>query len=176
MGEHDVWAILHAAALVYGSGGQHIYHVFLPKGMDTCLDVSDPGHCYSPDNPSDFWFCGYHAAVLFGDIGVVLYTMVPYQNVLYCQEAPPNPNGIVADSTNGTLGHEVFETITDPLGNAWTNEKMDVLYGAEIADECELWLDSFFQFPDPVFKLNGKLYQTQLVYSNRGHICAHEPQ
>jgi hypothetical protein len=167
----DIYSILHLAAQVYGSGPGNLYHVFLPPGMDTCIDGSSPPVCYSPDNVPDFQFCGYHGAVTFNDIGGVLFTVEPFQNVSGCQEAPPNPNGQLADSTYGTLGHEVFETITDPLGTGWLNLKSDVLVFQEIGDECELLQDLNNQFDDPSFKLNGRLYQSQLEYSNERHAC-----
>jgi hypothetical protein len=170
----DVFSILHAAAQVYGSGGTNMFDVFLPKGLDTCLDAANTV-CYSPDNSATWVFCAWHGAVLFGDVGVVVYTMQPYQNVPGCQEAPPNPNGAVADSTNGTLVHEVFETITDPLGDGWINTKSDVLQGNEIGDECELVTNGFEQMTDPTFKINGHFYQAQLEYSNHSHNCTSVP-
>jgi hypothetical protein len=47
----DVATGVHQAALVGGAGLTHIYHVFLPQGMDVC---ADPDHCYTPDNPQTF--------------------------------------------------------------------------------------------------------------------------
>jgi len=101
--------------------------------------------------------------------------MIPYQNVEFCQEAPPNPNEAMADSTNGTLVHEVFETITDPLGDAWMQTYTQVLFGNEIGDVCELQPNGFLQIPDPTFKINGHVYQAQLEYSNSSHNCTNEP-
>lgn len=172
--EKDIWAIVHAAAVVYGAGSGHLYHVFLPPGTDTCFNMST--QCYSPDNPSTFAFCGYHSAVQFSDIGVVLFTVEPYQDVPGCAVATPSPNGQLADSTNSVLSHETFEAITDPLpGYGWTNNAALALYGAEIGDECEPLGNSAGDFLDPTFRIGEKVYEVQLEYSNRYHACVAQP-
>jgi hypothetical protein len=91
----DIVAIAHAGASVFGSGYHHIYHIFLPPGQDVCF-TGTPLRCYSPDNPNTFFFCAYHGSVDFADIGHVLFTVEPYQNVNGCQVVEPSPNGPVA--------------------------------------------------------------------------------
>ncbi len=114
--QNALLAIVHAAVVKLGAsthnGYGHIYHIFLPKGVDTCFDFANV--CYSPDVPSSFVFCAYHGSVTFSDIGHVILSVEPYQNVPGCQGAPPDPNGILADSTNAILSHELIESITDP--------------------------------------------------------------
>ena len=172
--EHDIWAIVHAAASVYGAGGGQLYHVFLPQGVDTCFDQSTS--CYSPDNYSTFAFCGYHDAVEFSDIGLVLFTVLPYANVPGCAVAQPSPNGQLADSTNSILSHEAIEAITDPIpGTGWINATSLTEYGQEIADECEPLGDSNYDFLVPTFKINGHSYEVQLEYHNGYHACAAQP-
>jgi hypothetical protein len=92
--------------------------------------------CYSPDIPASFVFCAYHNSVDFKDIGHVLCSVEPYQNVPGCGVRPGTPNGHLIDSTNNSLSHETTETITDPDGTAWINSTLVVLSGAEIGDEC----------------------------------------
>jgi len=160
--ENDIQAIVHRGALALGAGGGHIYHVFLPPGVDTC--VGQPPACYSPDNLSTFVFCAYHTAVNFPDIGVVLYTVEPYQAVPGCAVPPGSPNGVLADSTYSTLSHELFETITDPLpGQSWVARNSLPVLGLEIGDLC--------QGPHAVLNLNSRLYEIQLEYSNIYHAC-----
>ncbi len=172
--EHDIYAIVHAGAAKYGAGTGHLYHVFLPKGVDTCFDLS--ASCYSPDNPATWAFCGYHDAVTFSDIGTVLFTVEPYQNVSGCAVQTPSPNGQLADSTNSVLSHEVFEAITDPIpGSGYFNQAGLALYGAEIGDECEPLGNAAGDFMSPTFKINGKNYEVQLEYSNKYHACAAQP-
>ncbi|MGC1424365.1 MAG: hypothetical protein WA354_15490 [Terracidiphilus sp.] len=171
----DVLAVVHlvASVLQYQTGYNGIFHVFLPPGTDECFDSTD-SECYSPDKPSTFYFCGYHGSVDFTDIGHVLYSVEPFQDVNGCNVPPGGPQGQLADSTNNVLSHETFETITDPDGNAWWNAADNGLFGEEIGDEC-----SFLVFPTAtsvyfnpsVIKMNGVTYAAQPEYSNKGHAC-----
>jgi hypothetical protein len=156
-----------------GGGLAHIYHVFLPKNVDTCQE-SPPGtpgsHCYSPDNGATFFFCAYHGAFTAtsgNQRQTYLYTVEPYQDVNGCRNVVgnrslPNPSpsgGNPADPGYSTLSHELFETITDPLLNAWFNG----LTGNEIGDLCS----SFDNF----VTVNGNKYVLQSEYSDVRHLC-----
>jgi len=72
----------------------------------------------------------------FRDIGHVLYSVEPFQNVEGCSSRPGTPDGQLADSTNNVLSHETFETIPDPDGTAWLNILDNGVFGQEIGDEC----------------------------------------
>lgn len=170
MGDTDIYSIVYAGASLFGVGYHHVYHVFLPPGQDICFTGSTPLECYSPDNPNNFYFCAYHGYVDFSDIGHVLFTVEPYQNVNGCQVVEPSPNGILIDSTADVLSHETFETITDPDIDAWLNYLSLDLYGAEIGDECQ-----DFDFGYGKISLNGKNYEIQPEYSNSQHGCAFSP-
>lgn len=174
LSDNDVLQIVHAAASVIGTGYGHIYHVFLPKHVDECFAESN--ECYSPDSPPNFYFCAYHASVTFGDIGHVLYTVEPYQNVRECAELQPSPNGGLIDSTSSTLGHELFETITDPdPPTGWIAVTSYGVFGEEIGDLCE-GVDLFGPFfEDPISVINGKNYEVQPMYSNTYHACSFAP-
>ena len=176
-----IQAYVHAvAAASHQTGYKHIYDVFLPPGQDECFTATD-GVCYSPDVPGTFAFCGYHGSVDFTDIGHVLYTVEPFNDVPGCSVRPGTPNGQLVDSTNNTLSHETFETITDPDGSAWYNFTSVALNGAEIGDEC-----SFFVILPPtpagspyfnpsVFIIGAHRYGVQPEYSNSEHACAVSP-
>jgi len=170
--ESDLFGVVHDAAVKLGtpSGYGHEYHVFLPPGTDTCFDESSV--CYSPDNPSAFYFCAYHGSLDFSDIGHVLFSVEPSQNVGGCQAAPPNPNSELIDSTNSVLSHETIETITDPDINAWIADESLVAAGDEIGDLCEPTGNNNGQFLDPTVTLNGHKYEIQLEYSNLYHACS----
>jgi hypothetical protein len=173
--ENAIFGIVHAAVVALGAsthnGYGHIYHVFLPKGVDTCFDFSN--QCYSPDVPSSFVFCAYHASLDFKDIGHVLLSVEPYQNVPGCQAAPPNPNGMLADSTNPILAHELIESITDPdAPTGWVSFSSLDTAGFEIGDLCQPLGNKAFQFLYVILTLNGHKYSTQLMYSNKYHACA----
>lgn len=156
-----------------GGGLAHIYHVFLPKNVDTCFE-SPPGQptstCYSPDNGATFFFCGYHGAFTAtsgNQRQTYLYTVQPYQDVRGCRNLvgnQPLPNAVSpgvdpADPGYATLAHELYETITDPLSNAWFNG----LTGNEIADLCS----SFSNF----VTVNGHRYVLESEYSDIRHLC-----
>jgi len=174
-------AIVHAVAAKTGATGYgHIYHIFLPPGQDECYDLA-ANYCYSPDNPAAFAYCAYHNSVDFPDIGHVIYTIQPYQNVPGCQVQPGTPNGELVDSANDTLNHETFETITDPdfdaWRNGWSNPYSLDLSGYEIADECQFYLNLDGQGYGnvPTFLIGAHRYSVQLVYSNEQHACSSAP-
>ena len=174
----DLLAILHNLVTSTGEAGYgNIYHLFLPPGVDTCFAAPYTEECYSPDNPSTFVFCAYHDYVTFTDLGQhVLFTVEPWQNVAGCVDSPTGaPNGQLADSTNDTLNHELFETISDPDADAWLNDTNQYLLDLEIADECQFVGSDSYE-SDPTFRINGKLYRVQSMYSNRKHACAISPQ
>lgn len=169
----DVLAIVHVVASTFHKTGyNHIYHVFLPPGTDECLD-STFSICYSPNNPSTFFFCGYHSSADFLDIGHVLYTVEPFENVSGCNVSPGSPNGQLVDSTANVLSHELFETITDPDGTGWWNTESNALFGNEIGDECEfiIFLPTGVFYDPPVFKVGGATYAVQMEYNNSAHTC-----
>jgi hypothetical protein len=158
------------------TGYGHIYHVFLPPGQDECIALGGP--CYSPDVPKTFVFCGYHGSFNLSITQHVLYTVEPFQDVPGCSVRPGTPNGQVTDSTDNTLSHETFETITDPDGSAWFNTRAIALAGAEIGDEC-----SFFIAPTPttaffdptVSPIGNHTYAVQPEYTNSEHSCGSNP-
>jgi hypothetical protein len=176
----DMEALVHAAAKLSGQAGYgHIYHIFLPQGTDECFD-STYTMCYAPPaTNTNFVFCAYHSSVTFADVGHLLYTVEPYQNVTGCNVRPGTPNGQLADSTNDVLNHETFETITDPDGDAWWNFLGSAAFGDEIGDECVFLKWNSAQtavWSDPsLFIANGHLYATQPMYNNNAHACNQTP-
>jgi hypothetical protein len=174
--DNDVLGFVHAVASVTGKTGYgHIYHVFLPPGQDECFDATFTV-CYSPDIQASFAFCAYHGSADFSDIGHILYSVEPFQDVPGCQDPPGTPNGQLVDSTNDSLSHELFETISDPDLDAWWNSTPAVtgLFGEEIGDECVFITPPAYGDPS-VFRIGRKLYAVQLEYSNSRHGCTNEP-
>jgi len=176
--ESDLLAILHNLVTSTGEAGYgNIYHLFLPPGVDTCFDPPYDTECYSPDNPATYYFCAYHDYVTFTDLGLhMVFTVEPWQGAAGCVGSPRGaPNGQLADSTNQALNHELFETISDPDDAGWLNHFNDYLYYTEIADECQ-FVDSGGHQSEPTFRINGKLYRVQSIYSNRKHACSISPR
>lgn len=160
--ENDLFAIIHqVAAKRKRTGYTDIYHVFLPKGTDTCFDFSK--QCYAPDRPSKFYFCAYHGTVKFSDLGLVVYSIEPYQDISFCATKKSAGASEVTNSTISTLAHETFEAISDPGPRlAWYND-----VGGEVADECQFFVSSV--------KIGGLAYNAQPMYSNKYHACATRP-
>jgi len=173
LSQGDILAIVHASAKLLGKVGYgHIYHVFLPKGIDTCFDPFPfGGGCYSPDNPGTFAFCAYHESVTFTDIGHVLYSVEPFQGPISgepsCAIAPGSPNGQLIDSTSTTLLHEFFEAMSDPDPNTGFSVARGPQSFMEVGDVCDGVLG--------VTSFSGHNYATQLIYSNSAHACTNGP-
>jgi hypothetical protein len=157
----EIFQILSDAVTRTGASGYGaIYHVFLPRGTNMCIE---PANCYSPNNPANWVFCAFHGSVNFGPTRHVLFTLEPYQGVDGCRLPGQTPNGLI-DATASTLSHELFETITDPDLNGWSN----ALFGFEMSDMC-------FAFGSNQL-LNGHNYFLQSEYSNTLHLCTdHRP-
>ncbi len=160
--ENDLFSILHGVvAARKKTGYANLYHIFLPKGTDTCFDFTR--QCYSPDYAPTNDFCAYHATVRFSDVGLVVYSVEPYQAVGFCKTDASAGATELTNSTISTLAHETFESITDPGPPlAWYNT-----VGGEIGDECQY-------FVSPVV-LHGIRYNAQPMYSNAYHACATGP-
>ncbi len=162
--QNDLLAIVHAALQRNGkrAGYSAIYHVFLPKGTDTCFDRSRS--CYSPDHPGTFDFCAYHESVAFKDISEnVIVSIEPYQKVSFCASRASSGASALTNSTASTLAHETFESITDPgPAFAWFNFTFD----EEVADLCET-----YQWK---ISVGGTVYSLQPMYSNAYHACAED--
>lgn len=167
------------------TGYHSIFDVFLVPGQDEC-STSAFDTCYSPDNPAAFVFCADHSSVDFSDVGHVLYTVEPYEDVTGCSSRPNGPNGQLVDSTNNVLSHETFETISNPDGTAWWNQLDSGSFEDEIGDECSFLLfippppalpgpQSVVYFDPSNVILNGHRYLAQPEYSNDQHACSIPP-
>jgi hypothetical protein len=180
----DIQTIVHAVvrALRLPTGYHSIFDVFLVRGQDEC-STSAYDMCYSPDNPVTFVFCAEHGSADFSDVGHVLYTIEPYEDVMGCSSRPDGPNGQLVDSTNNVLSHETFELISNADGTAWWNELDSGFFEEEIGDECSFVLfippppalpgpQSIVYFDPSNVILNGHRYLAQPEYSNDQHACS----
>jgi hypothetical protein len=178
----DILNLVHAAAAAGGSGYGHLYHVFLPMGVDMCFPATatSPAQCYSPDNPATFDFCAFHSSATFSDsVGHVLFSVEPYQDVSGCSVPPTgSANNQLIDSTDNTLSHETSESITDPDGDAWWVHNFTILNGNEIADECiraQVTSTGAVYWDYGNVDLNGHPYTFQPEYSDTVHGCTYRP-
>lgn len=79
-------------------------------------------------------YCGWHhpRPATGGSVSVVLVPDASTQCPTKCTVITPSPNGNPgADEMASVLVHEISESITDPNGNAWGDDK-----GNENGDEC----------------------------------------
>jgi hypothetical protein len=160
--QDDLLLMVYYAAQNVGGGYGHVFHLFLHPNLDTCIDLT--ASCYSPDNPQTFRFCAYHGFVDYGGGRHYLYTVEPFQDVQGCgivggPNATQNGDDLI-DSTDSTLSHEMFETITDPDPySGWLDGKtLD-----EIGDPCRTYIYSA--------NMNGTNYAVQSEYSDVDHAC-----
>lgn len=177
----DMTAIVHAVVSHQEepqTGYENEYHIFLVPGQQECFD-STFSVCYSPFIPASWIFCAYHGSADFPDIGHVIYSVEPYQNVFGCSTRPNGAHGQLADSTNDVLSHETFESITDPDLNAWWNSIGGGMNGEEIGDECVFLsfdANGNFLYSDASdATLNGRSYIVQPEYDNAQHGCTTMP-
>lgn len=156
LGDQDMYNIIHPVAWQYGTGYTHLYHVYFVQGVRQCSTVA--GGCYAVSGG----YCAYHSSVNFSDIGHTIYSFEGYQNISGCS----SPSGRVADSTDSTMSHEMYEAITDPDVNngtlGWYNSSK-----GEIGDICRSYYGNV--------GLNGTTYDIQKEWSNRYSACSFSP-
>jgi len=114
------------AANGWTPGINKIYVLYTSLGEGSCIGGSTCAYNY---------YCAYHSA--FGTTSApVIYANMPYGNASHCRasgQTTPNAAGtdVSADLTANVLTHELIETVTDPLGDAWYDAQ-----GNEIGDKC----------------------------------------
>jgi hypothetical protein len=118
-----------------GTGTTPIFFVITPVDVNVCLSGSQ---CVNNN------FCAYHDFFSHGGNNV-LYSSVPFSvfatSPKGCQtdqysiyETPVGSSGDEAYNVADDLSHELSETITDPLINAWYSGN-----GLEVGDLCEAY-------------------------------------
>eukprot|EP00245_Coleochaete_scutata_P002245 TRINITY_DN12957_c1_g1_i1.p1 TRINITY_DN12957_c1_g1~~TRINITY_DN12957_c1_g1_i1.p1 ORF type:complete len:594 (-),score=45.48 TRINITY_DN12957_c1_g1_i1:551-2332(-) len=105
--------------------------------------------------------CGYHTTYTYNST-VLKYLYVANKPCSGCS-AGKGPNGNAdADAALSVLAHELSETATDPLGNAWTN----TTNGYENADACAWYFGQTFSANGGIYNMVGKDGQKFLVQQN----------
>jgi hypothetical protein len=112
----------------------------------------------------------YHGTITVGGVSrVVLYAAMPYNNTYpgTCtnrSKSPNNDDG--ADAEVNTLAHEIEETTTDGMGNAWFDVR-----GYENADKCAWIWGSTYTTPNggvANVKIGARDYLVQQNWVNSG--------
>jgi hypothetical protein len=108
-----------------GRGLNNIWFVFLPPGVDECIDATSCG-----TNS----FAGYHSVLDLSGHGPTIYA-VAIDPIIEAPVAPgADPQGFPdAEVALDTAGHEISEAITDPEGTGWMDPN-----GNEVGDKCDV--------------------------------------
>ena len=132
----------------------------MPKNVTIFLsfsDVDQPGFCTK--------FCGWHS---YNGNYKYSWVGIPASNCnCFAQRTSPNGDAAV-DSAITTIAHELMETATDPMINAWFNAN-----GDENGDACA------WKFVDRVHSegyyynmvVNGLKYYVQANYNLGSQTC-----
>ncbi len=147
-----------------------IYFVYTGNGVQECLP--NPGGC------SNVAFCGWHDFFPAGTFtpNYVAYIPYPTGSELYgdpsrgCLLQQPSPNEEHADAAISTSSHELFETVSDPLGNSWFMSNVAITNSTEMADLCQK-IYGTLDGSGANLTLNGHSYQVQFEYSNAAGGC-----
>ncbi len=116
-------------------------------------------------------YCAYHyrgTVTIGGQSKTVLYAAMPYDNAYptacTMQSYPNGDPG--ADAEVNTLAHEVEETTTDELGNAWYDRR-----GYENADKCAWTFGATYASGGATANVNlgGKDFLVQQNWKNTGN-------
>jgi hypothetical protein len=116
-------------------------------------------------------YCAYHThgTVTIGGVSrTVLYSAMPYDQAYpgACTNGTAAPNGDPgADSEVNTLGHEIEETTTDGMANAWFDTR-----GFENADKCAWTWGTMYNTANGVanIKVGTKDFLVQQNWVNAG--------
>jgi len=151
--------VKHVMALTgWTAGLNHIFLVFTSSGEGSCIG----GACAYTS------YCAYHGFFTTTS-STVIYTNQPYADLTKCQlPGAPSPNGDpYGDATASIVSHELTESITDPLINAWYTAQ-----GNEIGDLCA------YNYGTPTWDLgnanevwNGDPYLLQQEFDNHLSGC-----
>jgi hypothetical protein len=140
-----------------GTGLSTIYLVLFPNGDTECISSTECS-ANAPD-PSTQVFCAYHSGTSLPDGTALLYAVLPDNTTGNMSQWCGSASSVFADQTS-YLSHEWSETISDPLGTAWTvNNAASPDYGNEIGDNC-----------NQLMTAEGG-WTVQLEWSNLDHNC-----
>jgi hypothetical protein len=148
------------------------YFVYTATGIQECTGTPASGAMctfFNPANMSGVIFCAYHST--FTDSGghsaVYAYMADVTVGLGGCNggiTVAPNSQ-LISDQEVSVTAHEFFESVSDPLLNAWTNN------GTEIGDLCNQTLGPLRPDGSDV-TLNGHNYAVQQIWSNYTSACS----
>ncbi len=147
-------------------GLHDIWFVFLPPGVDECID---PGVCGTTA------YAAYHSHFDINSHGDTIYAVavdpvIEAGPITAGSDPQGNPD---AEATAQAAGHETVEAITDPQGAGWMDPN-----GFEVADKCEFGpqIGTVLGNTGPDHAeysqvIGGHDYLAQDMWSNADHAC-----
>jgi len=141
-------------------GLEHIVFMFTSSGEGSCFAASSTVCAYT-------FYCAYHGFI--PGTKPIIYANMPYGDPAVCQiPGTPSPNSDpIADTTATATSHELTESITDPLLNAWFTAG-----GAEIGDLCAYnYGTNTWDGGQANQMWNGHFYELQQEYDNHTASC-----
>jgi hypothetical protein len=161
--DSDVQAEVRKAEVAnnWTGGVGHNFVVMLPPGQTEC----EPSLGCSGTE-----FCGYHKHESDRSGVQTPYIVIPFPENPVAPASctageSPNADPAADDAVN-IISHELFETVTDPLANAWFDAA-----GYEIGDKCA-WTFGSTGLTGGDVTLHGNSYYVQREYSNRISDCS----
>jgi hypothetical protein len=136
-------------------GLNHIFMLYTSSGEGSCFDLRSTSCAYVQ-------YCAYHSFISASP--PVIYGNIPYGNTSVCQlQGTPSPNGFpAADAAMTSSSHEISESITDPLLNAWFTSG-----GFEIGDLCAYdYGTNAWDSGNANQAWNGNFYELQTEFDN----------
>jgi hypothetical protein len=141
-------------------GLNKIFVLYTSSGEGSCVTSANTNCAYTQ-------YCGYHSFFTLSGQPVI-YANIPYGNPNVCQAvAQTTPNEAIADVAANVTSHEMMESATDPLINAWLDAS-----GNEIGDICN------FNFGTNTWDSglanqmwNGWFFEVQQEYDNHTTSC-----
>lgn len=168
--QHEVQSIMTQNGLSDGIGAE--YFVYTANGIQECFGTPASGaECtfFNPADPSGGAFCAYHSIFTDSSGHDAVYGFMSDANGAGggCNEGiTVSPNGqISSDREVALTSHEFFETVSDPLLDAWTAG------GTENGDLCNQSL-GVVRADGSNVTLNGARFAVQQIWSNFTSSCS----
>lgn len=169
--QHEVQSIMTQKG--WSDGTNVEYFVFTAANIQECFSSPSTGSMctfFNPLDPSGGAYCAYHSAFTDsnGNNAVYAYMLDVLAAAGGCNEGITQaPNGQIASDREVALTtHEFFESVSDPLGNAWTDG------GTEIGDNCNQQTGVLRANGSNVTLGNGFQFAVQEIWSNFTSSCS----
>jgi len=143
-------------------GLNKIFLLFTSYNEGSCFDSSSASCAYTQ-------YCAYHSYFMQGSTPVI-YTNEPYATNGCLASGQTAPNGDAGDLAANSASHEIEESITDPLLNAWFDSS-----GNENGDLCNfVFGTNTWAGPSTAGNQmwNGFVFELQQEWDNNAGACA----